>query len=188
MLFECRDYTLLMHRGCYMKKRVWPFILIVCAVISGCGYHFAGSRNFAFRIKTLFVPVFENKTSETGIETVVTNNFIYELVRSGSVRVVDKESADAILYGTIRALSTHTISRGSIQSPFERRVVMVLDLELKDNQGRVLWRSPGFSGNESYIVLPDKVSTEGRKKQAIDTLSEKMAERVYYQLAEIGPG
>lgn len=161
------------------------FLSGLYVMIAGCGYHFAGGQNFPFQIKTIFVPVFENKTSETGIETITTNAFIYELVRSSHVRVVEKDLADAVLSGTIRSLSTHTISRSSVKSPLERRVIMVVDLELTNRQGQVLWASRKFSGYESYAVQSDKLFTEARKQQAIRTISEKMAERVYYQLVDM---
>ena len=168
-----------------MKYRFWIVTLVLCISIMGCGYRFIGEKNFPFQIKAIFVPVFENKTSEFGIETIITNDFIYEFSRSSNVKVAEKDSADAVLYGVISSLSTHTISRSDIQSPLERRVVMVFDLKLVDMLGQVLWVSRGFSDHESYTVLPDKLLTEGSRHRAIKTLSKRMAEKVYYRLMDI---
>jgi hypothetical protein len=168
-----------------MKQKVWFFPFIFVVMIWGCGYRFTGGGDFPFQVKSIFVPVFENRTAETGIENVVTNDFIYEMTRSSKVNVVEREVADAILWGVITSLSTETMSRSGTQMPLERRVRMFLDLKLADRQGKVLWASRGFSDDESYQVSPDKFSTEQRKRVAINTLSKRMAEMVYYQLTDI---
>jgi hypothetical protein len=169
-----------------MKKKVWFFPLIILAVmIWSCGYRFSGDGNFPSQIQSIFIPVFENRTAETGIENVVTNDFIYEMTRSSKVSVVEREVADAVFWGVITSVSTQTISRSGTQMPLERRVRMFLDLKLTDRQGKVLWASRGISDDESYQVLPDKFSTERRKRLAINTLSKRMAEMVYYQLVDI---
>jgi TolB-like protein len=168
-----------------MKQKVWFFPFIFVVMIWGCGYRFTGGGDFPFRIKSIFVPVFENRTAETGIENVVTNDFIYEMTRSSKISVVEREVADAVLLGVITSLSTQTMSRSGTQMPLERRVRMFLDLKLTDREGKVLWATRGFSDDESYQVSLDKFSTEQRKRVAINTLSKRMAEMVYYQLTDI---
>jgi outer membrane lipopolysaccharide assembly protein LptE/RlpB len=168
-----------------MRYKMWVFSTVLVLMIWGCGYRFIGGGDFPFQVKRVFVPVFENRTSETGIETVVANDFIYELTRSSNVSVVEKEMADAVLWGTITSLSTQTVSRSGTQTPLERRVRMLLDLKLTDSQGKVLWATRGFSDDESYEVSQDKFSTEQRKRDAIKTLSKRMAETIHYQLTDI---
>jgi hypothetical protein len=168
-----------------MKQKVWFFPFIFVVMIWGCGYRFTGGGDFPFRIKSIFVPVFENRTAETGIENVVTNDFIYEMTRSSKISVVEREVADAVLLGVITSLSTQTMSRSGTQMPLERRVRMFLDLKLTDREGKVLWATRGFSDDESYQVSPDKFSTEQRKRVAINILSKRMAEMIYYQLTDI---
>jgi hypothetical protein len=168
-----------------MKNKMWFFFPVLMMMILSCGYRFTGGGDFPFNVKNVFVPVFENRTSETGIETVITNDFIYELTRSRKVNVVEKETADAVLWGVITSLSTQTVARSGIQVPLERKVRMFLDLKLTDSQGKVLWAIQGFSDDESYEVFTDKFSTEQRKRVAIQTLSNRMAEMVYYQLTDI---
>lgn len=168
-----------------MKSIFCIILTVLFAALSGCGYHFAGERNFPFQVRTLFVPVFDNPTSETGIEALVTNDFINEFVRSRNVRIADKDMTDAFFHGVIKSFSTHTISRSDVRSPLERRITMILDLKLTDRHGQVLWALPGLSGSESYMVQPDKLLTEGKKREALRTLSKRMAEIVYYQLMDI---
>jgi outer membrane lipopolysaccharide assembly protein LptE/RlpB len=168
-----------------MRYKMWFFVPALAIMIWGCGYRFTGGGDFPFKVKNVFVPVFENRSSETGLETMITNDFIYEFTRSSTVSVVEKETADAVLQGVITSLSTQTVSRSGRQTPLERRVRLYLDLKLTDTQGKVLWATRGFSDDESYEVLRDKFSTEQRKQAAIKTLSKRMAEMVHYQLTDI---
>jgi outer membrane lipopolysaccharide assembly protein LptE/RlpB len=169
-----------------MKQKVWFFLLIILAVmIWSCGYRFTGDGDFPSQVQSIFIPVFENRTAETGIENVVTNDFIYEMTRSRKVSVVEREVADAVLLGVITSVSTQTMSRSGTQMPLERRVRMFIDVKLTNRKGKVLWASRGFSDDESFQVSPDKFSTEQRKRIAINTLSKRMAEMLYYQLINI---
>ncbi len=168
-----------------MKYKILVLTGILLMTILGCGYRFSGGGDFPFKVRSIFVPVFENKTAETGIETIITNDFIYELTRSTTVDVVEKEIADAVLWGIITSLRTQTVARSGIQTPLERTVRIYLDLKLTDKQGNVLWATRGFSDDESYEVSSDKFATENRKQNAIKVLSKRMAEMVYYQLTDI---
>jgi outer membrane lipopolysaccharide assembly protein LptE/RlpB len=168
-----------------MRDKAWIFVPALVMMICGCGYHFTGGGDFPFQVKRIFVPVFENKTGETGIETVITNDFIYELTRNSKVSVVEKETADAVLWGVITSVSTQTISRSGTQTPLERRVRMFVDLKLTDRQGKVLWATRGFSDDESYEVLRDKFTTENNKRDAIKILSKRIAEMIQYHLTDI---
>jgi outer membrane lipopolysaccharide assembly protein LptE/RlpB len=168
-----------------MKYKVCVFFPVLVMIIWGCGYRFTGGGNFPLNIKSIFVPVFENKTSETGIETIITNDFIFELTRSSKVSVVEKETADAVLWGVITSVSAQTVSRSGRQTPLERRVKMLLNLKLTDQQGKVLWAIRGFSDDETYVVARDKFTTEKNKTNAIKTLSKRMAEMIQYQLMDI---
>lgn len=168
-----------------MKHKAWFFYPVLLMMIWGCGYRFSGGGDFPFNVKSVFVPVFENRSSETGIETMITNDFLFELTRSSNVSSVEKEMADAVLWGVITSVSTQTIARSGRQTSLERNVRMVLSLKLTDRQGKVLWATQGFSDDESYEVLRDKFTTEKNKRAAIKRLSRRMAEMIQYQLTDI---
>jgi len=71
-----------------MKHKAWFFYPVLLMMIWGCGYRFSGGGDFPFNIKSVFVPVFENRSSETGIVTMITNVFLYELTRRINVSFV----------------------------------------------------------------------------------------------------
>lgn len=160
-------------------------VLFCIGVVTGCGYQFAGRGDLPGGIQTLAIQMLENRTSETGIETIVTNALVNELNRRRQGSVVNVDKADAVLSGTIESISWGTVSRSGINTASERRVYATLSLTLTDNTGTVLWKRSGLKAAEAYAVSTgDKTETESSRRQAISTLSEQMAEYVYRRLTD----
>ncbi len=128
---------------------------IFCAaavMAAGCGYRFAGSGGFPAGVKTVFIALLDNRTTETGIEKVFTDDLIDEFIRRNEEGVAaDPEGADAVLSGTIAYMSVETISRTGASTTDERRVTMTVTLKLSDRKKRVVWSS-SVSENEAYPV------------------------------------
>lgn len=154
-------------------------LLMVGISLSGCGYRFSGDRDPVIDVKTVHIPPMTNTTTKVGIETQFTNDFIFEVNRNGYAEVVDRDMAEAVLTGVIRDLRTGSVSRRSISTTLERRVRVVVDLSLKDRQGKVLWQS-SLSDSEEYTVLSDKTSTEGNLRRALAIISRRLAEKFHY--------
>ena len=167
----------------FKGKIIWIVFAILCflAFLSACGYRFAGGGTLPSGINSVCVTIFENRTSEIGVENTFTNDLIYEFTRNGKIASIDK--ADAFLSGVVKSMSIETVSRSGSHTPIERRVTITLDLKLTDNDGGILW-SKGISGNEAYDVASDKLSTEQNRRSAISILSERLAEKVYNRLTE----
>ncbi len=155
-------------------------------MVSACGYQFAGRGDLPGGIQTLAVQVLENRSSETGVEISITNALINELVSRRQGSVVDVGKADAVLSGTIDSIVWETVSRRGINTASERRVTATLSLTLTDIEGGVLWKKPGLRAAQAYEVSldGDKTITEGNRRQAINDLSEQMAEYVYRRLTD----
>lgn len=149
-----------------------------------CGYRFAGGGALPGGIQTVAVDIFENRTSETGVEGIISNDIIFEFTRNGRSFTTQKARADAFLYGKIESIRTRSIARKSVHQAQERRVTMTIALKLSDTKGNLLWQSGSLSENEEYDVLEDKAATELNKRAAISALSKRLAEKVYYQMTD----
>jgi len=163
------------------RKYAWAIILL-WSLFLACGYRFAGSGSFPFGIKTISVKMFENRSAETGVENVITNDLIYEFTRHEQVVLVGADMADAILTGVVKSISERTISHKGEYTSDERRVTLKLDLQLKDKSGGVIWSAKDVSDNEAYKVLSEKQATEQLKKVAIETLSKRLSEKIFNSL------
>jgi len=164
-----------------MHRRLW-IILGIALVLSGCGYRFVGGGSFPGGIKTVFVKILENKTAEVGVESTFTNDLIYEITRTGDVRLVSQDRADGVLSGVITQINIGTVSRRDQKEAAERRLTVFVDLQLTDRSGKIVWSANSVAANETYPVDADKEQTELNKRDAFDALSKRLAEVINNRL------
>jgi len=167
----------------YHQLYIWP-VIIILLFFSACGYRFAGSGNLPGGIQTIAIEIFKNRTTETGLENTITNDLIYEFTRKGRSVQKNSKEADAVLTGVIEAERITTISRQAQQSALARRIEIIVSLKLTDSDGGVKWSASGVSAFEDYDVASDKQANEISKRRAIETLSKRLAEKVYNRLTE----
>ncbi|RZB37405.1 MAG: hypothetical protein SRB2_01179 [Desulfobacteraceae bacterium Eth-SRB2] len=163
------------------KKYAWAIILLGF-LFSACGYQFTGGGSLPSGITSVSVEMFQNRTAETGVETIITNDLIYEFTRREQVIVTGSDKADAILTGVVRSISERTISHTGEYTSNERRVEVKVDLKLTGRSGGVIWSAKGVSDNEAYKVMPEKQSTERKKREAIKRLSKRLSETIFNDL------
>jgi outer membrane lipopolysaccharide assembly protein LptE/RlpB len=167
----------------YRKKHIVP-VVFALLFFSACGYRFAGSGNLPGGIEKVAIEILKNRTTETGLENTITNDLIYEFSRKGRKVLKDRKQAEAVLTGVIKSESITTISRRAEQSPLARRVKINVSLKLTGSDGEVKWSVSDVSEFQEYNVATDKQSTEVNKRRAIESLSKKLAEKVYSRLTD----
>ncbi len=158
-------------------------ILLLAVCLAGCGYRFVSGGGLPDWVERLYIPVFDNRTGESGIEVTFTNDLIYELTRNAVVRLTtDQAAADAQIHGRITSLRTDTLTHLGHQVALERRVTVELEITITDADGKTLWADAGLTGEEAYPVSRDKRVTEDNRRQAIDEISSRIAEGIYHRL------
>lgn len=172
-----------------MEKRIrirWAagITLILAVCLAGCGYRFVSGGGLPDWVERIYIPVFVNRTGESGIEVTFTNDLIYELTRNAVVRLTtDEAAADARIYGRITSLRTDTLTHLGHQVALERRVKVELEITITDANGKTLWADAGLTGEEAYPVdSRNKRVTEHNRRQAIDEISSRIAEGIYHRL------
>ena len=174
-----------MFKRCLRYPPLLLKLIIAFAVLStaACGYRFSEKGQIGENIKTVSVNMLENRTAETGVESIFTNDLIFEFTKNGNT-VVERDTADAVLNGTIDAMPIVTVAyRGQITS-VERRITAFISLRLSDRNGKVIWSANGMSRNETYGVLSENVATDFNKREAIKTLSRLLAEDAYNRITD----
>lgn len=170
-----------------MNRLTYKYRLTACIIIlvlTGCGYHFSGGGQLPDNVTRVCVQVFENKTSETGLENALANDIIYYFTRFENISLVDKEIAQASLTGVIMSTSTSSVAHKTSDVTTDRRIRIVVDVKLTASNGDVLWKSGPTSGDETYQVAPTNTQTEENKKIALAKISRRLAERFYYLMTE----
>jgi len=164
--------------------KILGLIALCIVVVNACGYRFAGQGTFPKGVELIYIEIFENLTSKTGIERVVTNQVVFEFTRQRDKSLVsDTEKADAVLKGVIRTIRTQTISRVGTEVASQREVTMTVDLKLVTQDGaEVIWAAKGITDRQAYDVSDSKLETDRNESLALARLSERMSERIFGRL------
>ncbi len=170
----------------FQIRKILFFIPFLMILVSSCGYRFAGSGDFPEGTQSIFIPILENRTSETGLEKLITDDLIYEFTRNRKdILAGSIDDSDAVLYGIIHSIGIETISRNDPNTSTERSVRLSVDMKLVVPEGRVIWRVKGITADEAYNVLPDnKYRTLQNRRGAISKLSQRLAEKVYTRMTD----
>jgi hypothetical protein len=157
--------------------------VVLSLTSAACNYRFGGYREGKIKIQSLNIAPFENQTRQVGIETLFTNDLVYEVGRGDRITLAAPGSADAVLTGVISNLRANTISRQNLNTSLERRVYVTVELSVKNRQGQQIWNYK-LNENEAYIVQPDKVSTEANLRFALAKISQRIAEKFHYRFSQ----
>jgi hypothetical protein len=155
-------------------------LLLVC-LLAGCGYRFEGGGGTAYpAIRTVFVDVFANRTSEVYAENIFRTAFINRFVQEGRFKMAkSRGEADAVFRGTVKNLITYPLAYKAGNFSAEDRLAVTLELSFEERQsGRILWSEGGFSGTGDYPVTTVG-ATETNRKNALIKLADDTAERAY---------
>jgi len=122
----------------------------VFVLASGCGY--SQKSLISRKINTIYIPIFDNNTFRRGLEFDLTKAVKDEIMSRTSLRIVQKDSADTILSGTIRHVEESALSQSG-DNIVESRVYIHADITLSDRRTeRVLISISNLSGAAEFIV------------------------------------
>ena len=166
---------------CRERNRCIWALVAVCVLLVGCGYQLKGRKSsLPGHIRTIAIPVMENRTNEPGLETVATRIFIEEFNRRTELKVVTEARADVVLKGEIQDIHVSALSYGADEHASERRVTLTMGFELEDRGGdSAVQKVDGLRFQEGYEVVPnDPLATDDNQKFALAKILSNLAEKV----------
>lgn len=155
---------------------------LVAGLVAGCGYHLEGGGYINEDVTRVAVDVFENKSSETRAGMSFTNQLIREIQAKTDTAVVDSAKAAFKIVGSVNAITFSALARVTTETVVERKVTALVDVQLTGPDGEILWSVKNLSSKESYTVDPNKVDDEANKREAVEKIALRSAERVVSQM------
>ena len=165
-------------------KRLIHCILLGIFLLAGCGYQVRGREtNLAPEIHSVAIPIFANRTDQTGIETDVTQALAAKFISTKQLSVTTRDSADVLLTGTVTSFLTAPVAvTTSTQISTEYRATVVVEFTFQTvRDGKVVFREV-MSEWRNYPVVSDLNATELNKREAIRRISVLLAERVHERI------
>jgi len=149
--------------------------LASCAADPRTGYSLNPAHDRS--VRTVAVPIFDNKSFSTGAELLLTEAIIKQIQRTTPWRVTTDTSADTTLSGSIARVGFNRLSRtpgtGLAQ---EVALELAIDFDWTDNRtGKVLVSRRSFSAVSTFI--PDRgvgERIEVGQFSAIDELAQRV--------------
>lgn len=153
---------------------ILPLLLLV-----GCGYHPMGAEPVGGARHVLAVPLFTNRSTEVGLESILSNALINAFAQSRAVKVTPYEAgADLVLDGKVFSVDNTSVAFNSVTQSTVRRVTVRVDLTLKkQDNGKVLWKDSEVL-QEDYVVDPNYHAGEATKDEGLRRAAVNMARRV----------
>ncbi len=129
-----------------------PCLLSGCASDRSRGY--AVVRDPAYRVQSVFVPVFRNRTLSTGTESLLTETVMKQIQARTGMKVVSNEAvAESVLRGEIVNVEMRRMSLDSTTGYVqELAVVITIDWSwTQTTTGRVLASKKNFTSVDTFV-------------------------------------
>jgi hypothetical protein len=135
--------------------RALAVVAVVMAAVfaSACGYALAGrGSTLPSDIRIVGIPLLENRTPVSRLETVLTDRIRVEFLNRGKYQVKpDETGADAVLRGEIIGFTTQTAGLNAQQLSNRLLVIIVLKVSFVDlRTNEVLWSNDALTFRDEY--------------------------------------
>jgi outer membrane lipopolysaccharide assembly protein LptE/RlpB len=140
---------------------------------AGCGYSFRG--NLPAHLRTVAVPVFQNRTPVPAVENFLTSAVLNAFSANGRLRVATVDQADAILEGEITGYLLQSIAFDATANVRQYRLIVTLNLKFRDvRRNEVLFQSRGYSDRADFAVP----GTVAETTVAVETATQDAATQI----------
>ncbi len=170
-----------------MKLRL-SLALLIPALLTGCGYHTAGSAtHIPANVRTLSVPIFATRVQAYHTEMAFTQAVVRELNTRTRYRILNSDSpdGDATLHGTILSETITPLTYDATSSQSSSYLVAVTArLILTAHDGTVLYRNDAVIFREQYQSTQDLSGFIQEGSPAITRMSRDFARTVVSDMLE----
>lgn len=160
------------------RRRLGGLAVTIAALALGaCGYSFRGT--LPSHINTVAVPMFLNRTSQPGVEAIITRAVAQAFSTNGRLRVVRAADADAILDGEVTGYSVAPIAFDQSLGIQQYRLIVLLNLKMRDmRRNTVLFQQNGVSEQADFRVIGSVSTTISIEQTALDFAATEIARSI----------
>jgi len=150
--------------------------LLSLILVISCGiYTFSPSALGG--LKSIAIPVFENKTTEYGLDDLLTQEVTQLFLDDNSLKIVPEAEADVILYGAISSYSHEPYTFDVSESVQEYICELNLNIKIQyTDSDKILWEDENLSDYGVYSIIDGQTQSDGNQ-EAIEKLAVEILNR-----------
>jgi outer membrane lipopolysaccharide assembly protein LptE/RlpB len=160
-----------------------PFFFAILAafltLISACGYHLAGKGSRLPRhIHSIAIPVFENSSSEPGIQRNLTDIIRETYLNDGRLKLKGEKEADLLMKGKITGYELRAVAFDRKDVATEYWVILEGEIDVRDQVKKAAYLREKFSTRRDYKSTANVVDTESAKQAALQEAYRDLARQL----------
>lgn len=138
--------------------------------------HYGLASSLPGHIKTVAIPLFEDRAFEYGVAERLTDAVVAEFSQDHTLSVVDEQRADSVLEGVLTRVDDEAMTYTANEEVEERKVRLRLDVSFYDRRKkRVIWEREGVEDWASYDPS-DASARDAAIGEAVAKLARQMTD------------
>jgi len=139
-----------------------------------CSYSFSGAT-LPPHIKTVGVPLFQNRSPEFGIDQALTDAVISAITKDNTLKIADPSTADALLHGTLLRVEDRAGQYDEMEKASTFQVVLTVEVTFEDTQRDLpLWHAT-FTQFGTYTDNRDEGIAQAIEKLTLDIVNRMVS-------------
>jgi hypothetical protein len=159
------------------RSRIGNGVIALCLMTAflRCGvYSFTGAT-LPPHLKTVAVPLFDNRSPEFGVDQKITDAVIEAVTRDNTLKIADLSNADCILRGTLMRMEDRAGQYDSNEEASTYRITLTVQAVFEDLRKKtVIWQN-SFSAFGTYSTDRDAAITEAVDKLTTDIINKTVS-------------
>lgn len=147
-------------------------LLVMVFVLTGCGYT---SRSLLEQnVRSIYVPIFDNKTFRRGLEFELTKAVKEEILFKTRLKLEDKDRAETVLLGRITDIKERVLIENPDAEVVESSVTIHVQFSLEDQRtGRTIIKNTDVATTAEFIARRNEDVKIGEVEAFVD-IAEKI--------------
>jgi len=156
-----------------LNARLWLLPVVTLVVVAGCA-HYSSRSLLPENVRTIYVPIFDNRTFRRGIEVELTEALKREILAKTHLRIVAKDEADTILFGEIVDFRESVLIENVADEAVESNAIVYVDFMWKDQRtGQILAEAKGVSESARFVLARGETVAKA-KADSFEDLAERI--------------
>ena len=158
--------------------------VLLALLLGGCSYS-PNPALFPTHLRTIAVPVFQNRTTQPALEEEVTTAIVNRFIRDSKLRVVSEDQADLVITGGVRAYSNAVFGFNAREQAQEYQVAVTVVVTVRDRvKNREMWKDDSLVRTANYFVTASPGQEPQTEAQGRASAVDKVADAILNRTVE----